>query len=80
MISNRSKRVGEVLNARLTEFPGELVTDEVTACWSYQVPGTALRALPGPGTSTRVPGPGTSTRARGPGTSQFSFVHCTVSL
>ena len=47
--------MSEVLNARLTEFPGELVTDEVTACWSYQVPGTALRALPGPGTSTRVP-------------------------
>ena len=55
-ISNKSvKNAGEVLNARLTEFPGELVTDEVTACWSYQLPGTALRALPGPGTSTRVP-------------------------
>ena len=56
------KNAGEVLDAGLTEFPEELVTDEVTACWSSQLPGTALRALPGPGTS------------------QFSFVHCTVSL
>ena len=52
--------MGDVLNARLTEFPGELVTDEVTACWSYQFQLRRFARyqvqVPVPGYQVPVPG------------------------